>query len=315
MRWAFVMALVVHALLLLLPVGYRGNGTLFVLPAPNQQPVVVALQPKDGPKRLIAPGAPADASLDPDTDLIAERASKAQDMTPDDTPGNVPDAGAVGPIDDIVSSAPVSATPVVPIGPSQPAETAQPTSPVPKPDPKEPPRPVPAARPMPILQTPAHEIDQDPAPPISGQTQVPQDATLQLAKADPPQLTQHTMGKTQSRVEGGVKSLGFLSFEAAQSEFAPYLRDVRDRVERRWKTIMHVRYSGTTTAQAVLDCTITPDGSLDKVSIIEPGNSATFAGLCKQAIEQAGPFGPFPFKVPEVYQNQNIEIRWTFSFL
>ena len=40
-----------------------------------------------------------------------------------------------------------------------------------------------------------------------------------------------------------------------------------------------------------------------------------YAALCKEAIEKAGPFGPFPFVVPDMYRNRNLEIRWSFNFL
>jgi hypothetical protein len=41
----------------------------------------------------------------------------------------------------------------------------------------------------------------------------------------------------------------------------------------------------------------------------------TYAPLCREAIEKAAPFSAFPFKVPEIYRDENLEIRWTFSFL
>jgi len=312
MRWALVAALVVHACLLFVPMGYRNQGSLFLPPTHDRQPVVVSLQPRDEPKMLITPGAAAEAPVDSSTNLIAERASKAQDMTPGTGDGITPDAGAVGPIDDIVSAPapkPIASEAATP-APPEPAESV---APEPKVDPNEAPRPA-ANEAVPPAPKPLERVETA-EPAIPEPEQPPSDATIQLAKAETPQPTQHVMGETQSHVEGGVTSQGFLSFEAKQSEFAPYLRDVRDRVEKRWKAIMHIRYSGASTAQAVVDCAISPDGKLNRVSIVEPGASATFAGLCKQAIEQAGPFGPFPFRVPEVYQNPNIEIRWTFSFL
>lgn len=314
MRWAVLAALIVHALLLMLPMGFGKNGTLFVPPSPDQQPVVVSLQPRDKPARLITPGAPADSPVDPATDLIAERASKAQDMAPGDNGGNTPDAGAVGQIDDLGPASPPEPKPLVAPEPTPP-QPDNANAPEPKPDSDAPSRPT-ATEPSQFrpVGEPVEKIE-EPVPAVAEPPDGPRDAAIQLAKADTPQVPQHAMGKTQTRATGGVGSQGFLSFEAKQSEFAPYLRDVRDRVEKRWKALMHMRYSGTSTAQAVIDCVIAPDGKLDRVAIVELGDSATFAGLCKQAIEQAGPFNPFPFQVPDVYQSKNIEIRWTFNFL
>ncbi|MCC6795332.1 MAG: TonB C-terminal domain-containing protein [Candidatus Hydrogenedentes bacterium] len=315
MRWAVVLAVLLHAVLLFLPAQFRGDGPLFVPNVQDNEPVVISLQPRDDPKMLIDPGAPADSDTNPATDLISERASKAQDMTQGDDGGNVPDAGAIGPIDDIVSApAPKPAPPAATPAPTKPAESVAPES---KPDPTAAPRPETNKAPVPAsapVAKPMEKVEKA-EPAIPSPQEQPTDAAIQVAKNDVPIPTPHTMSKTQSRVEGNAKSMGFLSFEAQQSQFAPYLRQVRDRVEQRWKSIMHVRYTGVSTAQAVLDCAIGPDGKLDKVAIVETGESATFASLCKQAIEQAGPFGPFPFEVPAMYQNKNIEIRWTFSFL
>ena len=74
MRWALIAALAVHASLLFVPMGYRNQGSLFVPPAHDRQPVVVSLQPRDEPKMLITPGAPSEEPVDSSTNLIAERA-------------------------------------------------------------------------------------------------------------------------------------------------------------------------------------------------------------------------------------------------
>jgi len=130
--------------------------------------------------------------------------------------------------------------------------------------------------------------------------------------APPPELAPQI---ATGRVQSGVKRTGLMAFEAMESEIAPYLKEVRQRVERNWRTALHMRYSGTSPTRAVLDCAIAPDGHIISVVIVEAGDSATFAPLCKEAIENAGPFGPFPFEVPDVYRSRNLEIRWTFSFL
>ena len=100
-----------------------------------------------------------------------------------------------------------------------------------------------------------------------------------------------------------------------EDEIAPYLKEVRARVERNWRAALQLRYSGTTPTKAVLECSIRPDGMLEHVRIVEGGDSPTYAPLCKEAIERAAPFPAFPFKVPEIYRERSLQIRWTFSFL
>ncbi|HEO69945.1 MAG TPA: hypothetical protein ENN80_01680 [Candidatus Hydrogenedentes bacterium] len=140
-----------------------------------------------------------------------------------------------------------------------------------------------------------------------------------IAKAKPHEpmtpLHRERGSSERGRVEGGVKRKGFTGFEAMQDEMAPYLRMIRDRVERRWNAALVLRYSGTSPTHAVIDCAINADGEVVRAEIIEPGSSASFAPLCREAIETAGPFGPFPFEIPKLYRSQDLEIQWTFSFL
>jgi len=75
------------------------------------------------------------------------------------------------------------------------------------------------------------------------------------------------------------------------------------------------RYSGTSPTEVVIDCAIAPDGTLARVEIVGEPKDRVYAALCKDAVEKAGPFKPFPFTVPDMYRNRNLEIRWTFSFL
>lgn len=114
---------------------------------------------------------------------------------------------------------------------------------------------------------------------------------------------------------GGVELRGIGAFEAHRDELAPYLLDVRKAVERHWRAALELRYSGTTPTRAVVDCAIRPDGTLAYVTIVEPGDSVSFGGLCQGAIEKAAPFAPFPFAVPDIYRSDNLEIRWTFRFM
>lgn len=119
----------------------------------------------------------------------------------------------------------------------------------------------------------------------------------------------------RGRVGGGVTNMGFLGYEALRSEVAPYLKEVRKRVERNWYAALQMRYSGSTPTRAVVECAIGPNGQLVHATILEAGDSATYAPLCREAIERAAPFPPFPFQVPQMYRDKNLVIRWTFDFL
>jgi hypothetical protein len=147
-----------------------------------------------------------------------------------------------------------------------------------------------------------------PAPP-------PQPATEEPEPPTPDPVPIDRQAPTQSRVEGGAPNAGVWGFEAMQDDLAPYLKEVRKAVERRWKARILLRYHGTNATRAEIDCTIAPTGEIIKVEIIDAGPALSFGALSKQAIEAAGPFPPFPFEVPEIYRNENLRIRWTFSYL
>lgn len=118
-----------------------------------------------------------------------------------------------------------------------------------------------------------------------------------------------------AREAKGAQAQGYTNFEAKSDEFAPYMLEIRKRVERHWRTALHLKYSGTGRTSAELECAIKPSGEIAYVRVMDSGNSLSHAALCKEAIEKAGPFPPFPFEVPELYRKENLEIRWRFSFM
>ena len=299
MTRCFAVALAIHLVVLALPAGcprtWDGTGA-----AVARQPLVLSMKQPEKPVRLIESGAPATEPVNPNTDLISERASKAQDMSDVVGERNAPFVPKAAESDELRQPGPAPE----PAAPPQAAKAPEEPS-AEKPAEGPPPNTEKGDAPRAAAQAPAPA----PAP------EAPEGERVQIAKAEPAQTPQPEQGQTRGRVEGGVKSKGFLSFEAMESDFAPYLREVRNRVERRWKSLIQLRYSGSSATKAVVDCAIDADGKLVSIAVVEPGESASYAGLCKEAIERAGPFPPFPFKVPEVYRNQNLEIRWTFSFL
>lgn len=257
-------------------------------PTPPTHQLVDILDPADKPLDT--------ADLVNSTELIAEQYSRAADEVedPDDRDRGSPRVEEVSGFDRVAMRAPA------PTADPKPQRVREPVRP---PDLRR--ENVAAADPK---KAEAEVLVQD----RSGGEETPPAEPTARPESVPPLLAAQA---SSGRVEGGVKRSGLMSFEAMESEIAPYLKVIRQRVERHWRTALHTRYSGASRTRAVLDCAIAPDGHIIEVAIVEPGSSATFAPLCKQAVENAGPFDPFPFEVPEVYRSKNLEIRWTFSFL
>ncbi|HDP34757.1 MAG TPA: hypothetical protein ENN29_06550 [Candidatus Hydrogenedentes bacterium] len=119
----------------------------------------------------------------------------------------------------------------------------------------------------------------------------------------------------RARPRGRTVTRGLTNFEALRHEIAPYLKYLRDKVEQCWMEALLMRYTGTSPARAEVFCAIAPDGTLAEARIVGMTDDPIFAGLCRDAIERAAPFKPFPFETPDIYRNQNLEINWHFSFL
>ncbi len=260
----------------------------------HRKPIVLNLQPAEprGPRRLVETHTPADVPVEP-TDLISDRDSKAQDLSEVEGTQAAPD------FDDLDSATRVSEVPAEP-------------APAPESEP-EPERleSAPKADDAAVALAEAGFLPEAPPAPELAPERV------EFARAGQGFLPQTTPmpRPARSRIDGGVKRRGFIGFEAMEDEIAPYLLEIRRRVEAKWWAALTLRYSGTSPTKALLECAITPNGKLLYAEIVESGDSASFAPLCKEAIEQAGPFPPFPFKVPDVYRSKNLEITWTFNFL
>jgi TonB family protein len=138
-----------------------------------------------------------------------------------------------------------------------------------------------------------------------------QAATMQPAPPDEKLPPRPSRGRLNNR----VGSKGLSSYEAIQDQIAPYLEEVKRRVERHWMEALLLRYSGTQPRQVEVDCEIAADGTLVSVRLAAPSEDAAYGALCMNAIREGAPFPRFPFEVPDIYRNQNLEIRWHFSFL
>jgi len=291
MSWAAGCSLVLHVLIV--SPGGCGREGLSVGLASTEEPLVLNLQQPESVKRLIDNVVPAERPVE-ETDLIAEEHSAAQDTADGNGDRNTPAVDEIDTFDEL------RAAPTEPL-PDLPTPEPAPASDSADPQPEEP-----ITTAMVELEPPSAEIPES----VPTEGDVPQPP-----QPESPQTADLEAGKMRARFEGGAPDNGFTSFEAMKSELAPYLKEIRRRVEMRWQSAVAFQYSGTSPTRAVLDCTISPRGHLVKVQIVDEGESARFAPMCKEAIETAAPFPPFPFEVPKIYRNKNLEIRWTFSFL
>lgn len=299
MTIAWTVSVLIHILFAVLMSGRpMGYGTM--RQPPVSPPIVVNLQPESPDVRRLVDVLTSTDEPVSKTDLIAETASKAADkaISEGDNPG--PRLDKIDEIDTL-------ATPPTP--PDQAPE------PIPQPAPQKP-KADPAKN---VVGTPPKAPSNSTVtlPSDTSETSTPEPVPepFRVAKAPPAHEDELPKGESKGRLHNEVKREGFTNFEAMKDDIAPYLKTIRKEVEKRWVEALVTRYSGTQPTQAVIDCEIAPDGRLVSAQIVEPIKDPLYASLCKQALEKSGPFGPFPFKVPDMYRNKNLEIRWTFSFL
>ncbi len=299
MRWSVFGSLGLHAIVLLLA---------YVLLVRAQNPVATVpplTMRFEAPVRAPRLVEPAVSSPEPpkQADAVAVQQAQASDVVP------VPDADS-SPVllpknADLLPSAPPPDLEVAPELAAPIADAEKPATKKPEPEKKKvPPSKSPKKETVVALATPLEEVKSEidqPAPPAAPVPDVPK------VIPGPP-----NPGSSRGK---GIDRVGQTNFSAIEDKMAPYLKAIRKRVEQRWLGALLTRYSGTSPTEAEVYCEIAPDGRLVTAMINGKPVDLVFAAICRRSIEEAGPFGPFTFEVPDIYRDKNLEIRWSFQFL
>lgn len=275
------------------------------IPATAPEPIVLDLQPDrpketTQPRQLIDVAVPQETPPDP-TDHIAESNAEAMDLALREHERPAPALEQ-----DEFDALPRPAALPEPATPAASAPTPQTQQ---SEDDIE--REVKEKRPAKAVEKPVKEPLPEPDAPSP--VEEPREAPIRIAQAQPTMPQRPEKGKSRER--GGVSKQGQTNFDAIQSEIAPYLKHIRQRVEQQWNQMLYTRYSGTSPVKAVIDCAINAKGELVSVTVVGTDNDKLYSALCRDAVQRAGPFGPFTFEVPDIYKGKNLEIRWTFNFL
>jgi hypothetical protein len=273
------------------------------------EPIVLNLQqekPPEARRRLVDTQTPAE-EVPQDTDLISDVNSEAMDtqLRPGEDEG--PHFETPDEFDTLATTAAVSQEPPEPKPVTEPVEKREAVQ-------EEDTQPIPAPAERPEIPLPAPPPPQAEAE-INPPAPEPDMERIQVAQAMVPAKPEALDRRAKGRQKKGVQKQGITNFSAIEDDIAPYLQEVRNRVEREWHGMLLVRYSGTQPTAVTIDCEISADGRLVSVEIRDDPEDRIYASLCKAAVRKAGPFKPFPFVVPDIYRNRNLEIRWTFRYL
>lgn len=273
-------------------------------PPPAPEPIVLNLQPPPTaspppPRQLVDVQTPAETPPEP-VDRIAETHAEAMDLAAI----NAANEGPQLKLDDF------DALPK-PAAPNTPPEEASSPPPPEKEKAEEKPEAEGDKEPVQEMDVPLESVRD--ADTVAEQKEPVPEAPIRIAQATPAPPQRPSPGT--SRARSGLSKQGATNFDAIQNEIAPYLKQVRKQVEQRWNEMLYTRYSGTSPVKAVIDCAINPQGELVSVTVVAPDGDRLYSALCRDAVQRAGPFGAFPFEVPDIYRDKNLEIRWTFNFL
>ena len=335
-RVAVTVSLLLHVMALLPLIAYLLHETPGARTAQaKDRPIVLSLNdplPSDKPRRLIESGAAAEGAIE-DSDLISSTDSQAQDLSDAKGETNQPHFEEISEFDELGTPPipPPGETPDIELTivappesdeepveePVEPEETAQqPTSDTSA----EPDDAMQVAALPPELreQKPTVELMQVDAEPEKDEPEEPEEEPerIEVARAPAqPTILAQEIRSSRGREGGGAERSGFTSFEATQHVLGEYMLEVRRKVRQQWVAALGLRYLGAARTESFVECSIRPDGTLEYVRIVDTGESMSYAIICRDAIEKAGPFGPFPFDVPDIYRKENLEIVWKFSYL
>ena len=269
----------------------------------DQEPIVLNLQPPEQQqRRLVDVHTPAEEAPAP-TERIAEHNAETMDS-------EVREGAVEGPKVEEINEFEAIALPE----PSPPVMTPPPSPP--KPPEEETPQEPEAVNTLKIQKNIPQEKEERVEPTEEEPTpETPKQEPMLLAQALPPMPDINKVNKDRGPSGDLVKRKGMTNFSAIEDKIAPYLKRIQRQVEREWNAALMTRYTGTRKTEAVVQCEISPKGQIVSLKTIGIADDPLFDSICKQAIRKAGPFGDYTFTVPDIYRNQNLEIRWTFSFM
>lgn len=301
----------------------------------RERPIVLSLNdplPSDKSGRLVESGAAAEGAVE-DGDLISNADSQAQDLSEAEGETGQPHFEETSEFDELGTPPvpPSGETPDLEATLVAPMESAEHALEVPA-ESEESAREAASETPSErdsltqVAALPSEVREQDAlvellqadAAPEEVEAEEPEEAPerIEVAQAPTrPTVEAQEIRSSRGRESGGAENSGFTSFEATKHVLGEYMLSVRRKVEQQWHAALGFRYLGVGRVESLVECSIRPDGTLEYVRIVEIGDSMSYAIVCRDAIEKAGPFGPFPFDVPDIYRKENLDIVWKFSYL
>ena len=120
----------------------------------------------------------------------------------------------------------------------------------------------------------------------------------------------------QLQQDGGVRRHALSSsLDAMATPFGAYDRAIVEAISQRWYDLLdRQQFAQNRTGKVTVYFHLNPDGSVTEMKITETTVGDLFAYLCRDAIEQAAPFGPWPSDMRRMVGTNFREITFTFYY-
>ncbi len=121
----------------------------------------------------------------------------------------------------------------------------------------------------------------------------------------------------QLQQDGGVRRRALSSsLDAMATPFGAYDRAIIEAISQRWYDLLdRQQFAQNRTGKVTVYFHLNPDGSVTEMKINETTVGDLFAYLCRDAIEQAAPFGPWPSDMRRLVGANFREIAFTFYYI
>jgi outer membrane biosynthesis protein TonB len=146
------------------------------------------------------------------------------------------------------------------------------------------------------LMTPAPRVDQ-----------------LPDLKPLPPSQSGFQPQQEKTKIDGAISNRGPAAVDAVRTPLAVYKKQVNAAIGSRWYYYVRQKRDLITLGQAKLSYSITKDGRIVSIKVVENTSNDAFALICEQSISEAE-IGPPPEEATAVMNDGRLEGDLTFTY-
>ncbi|MBM3839603.1 MAG: hypothetical protein FJ398_16865 [Verrucomicrobia bacterium] len=115
--------------------------------------------------------------------------------------------------------------------------------------------------------------------------------------------------------EGGVRRYSIEGLNVKATPFASYDQAIIEAIQNHWFNLLDDRnFVGNDTGKVVLTFRLNSDGSVTQMGVTESTVNDILEIICRKAVQQPAPFGPWPSDMRRLIGADYREVRFTFYY-